>query len=123
LERIKLICYELIVACGIVLVQSYVVLNCDFFSGKIKNLRLDRGDESPMTMVRISHVRQYFVIAFSLAPFELWDLKKLCILRTMPKKFPIVTALAWSPLHSSRSKVLRYKSELFEDHNRKGCLI
>ena len=58
-----------------------------------------------MTMVRISHVRQYFVIAFSSAPFELWDLKKLCILRTMPKKFPLVTALAWSPLHSSRSKV------------------
>jgi hypothetical protein len=58
-------------------------------------------------MVRISHVRQYFVIAFAAAPFELWDLKKLCILRTMPKKFPLVTALAWSPLHTSRSKVCR----------------
>jgi hypothetical protein len=86
----------------------YIVTLLSFFllfSGKIKNLRLDRGDESPISMVRISHVRQYFVIAFAAAPFELWDLKKLCILRTMPKKFPLVTALAWSPLHTSRSKV------------------
>jgi hypothetical protein len=26
-------------------------------------------------------------------PFELWDLRNMCILRTMPKKFPSVTAL------------------------------
>lgn len=26
-------------------------------------------------------------------PVELWDLRNMCILRTMPKKFPSVTAL------------------------------
>ena len=67
-------------------------------------LRGDRGEESKITMLRVSHAKQYFVLAFSAAPFELWDLKKLCLLRTMPKKFPLVTALVWTPNHKMRRK-------------------
>ena len=55
-------------------------------------------------MVRVSHQKQYFVVAFASAPFELWDLRKLCLLRTMPKKFPPITSLVWSPLHMARAR-------------------
>jgi hypothetical protein len=37
--------------------------------------------------------RQYFVLSLKFGTFELWDLRNLSILRTMPKKFPLVTAL------------------------------
>ena len=44
-------------------------------------LRVDRGEEPKITMIRVSHAKQYFVLAFSAGPFELWDIKKLCLLR------------------------------------------
>ena len=53
---------------------------------------------------QVSQGKQYFVVAFAAAPFELWDLRKLCLLRTMPKKFPPISALVWSPLHSSKGR-------------------
>ena len=55
-------------------------------------------------MIRVSQGKQYFVVAFAASPFELWDLRKLCLLRTMPKKFPPISALVWSPLHSSKGR-------------------
>ena len=67
-------------------------------------LRSDRGEESKITLIRVSHAKQYFVLAFATGPFELWDLKKLCLLRTMPKKFPLITALVWSPSHKSKKR-------------------
>ena len=53
-------------------------------------------------MDRVSHLKQYFIVAFVGAPFELWDLTTLSLLRTMPKKFPPITALDWSPLHNMK---------------------
>lgn len=41
--------------------------------------------------------RQYFIVVFRDDPFELWDARKLVPLRTMPRRFPRVTALEWSP--------------------------
>lgn len=41
-------------------------------------------------------------ILFKDQPFELWDLRSLTLLRTMPDNFPTVTALEWSPLASSK---------------------
>ena len=72
----------------------------DNAAGKLKVLRSDRSEEAAIDMVKVSHLKQYFVVAFVGAPFELWDLKKLCLLRTMPKKFPPITSIEWSPLHN-----------------------
>lgn len=33
------------------------------------------------------------MVVYKDGPFELWDLRTLSLLRTMPKKFPFVTAL------------------------------
>ena len=30
-------------------------------------------------MIRVSQGKQYFIVAFAAAPFELWDLRKLCL--------------------------------------------
>jgi hypothetical protein len=50
-------------------------------------------------------------VAFTGAPFELWDLKNLHPLRTMPRKFPPITALEWSPLHNLKSLKRKMKEE------------
>ncbi len=87
-----------------------------FRTGKSDPLRTNRPEEPPIDMLRVSHLKQYFIVAFSAAyssssgggggggaPFELWDLRTMTLLRTMPKKFPPVTALDWSPLHNLKS--------------------
>ena len=60
--------------------------------------------EPRITLVRVSHLRRFFVVAFAQGPFELWDLAKLCVLRTMPRKFPLITALEWSPVTSQKAR-------------------
>lgn len=45
----------------------------------------------------INLYRQYFIVVFREDPFELWDARKLVPLRTMPRRFPRVSALEWSP--------------------------
>ena len=81
----------------------------DIRTGKSVALRSHRSEEPPIDMIRVSHLKQYFIVSFRGAPFELWDLKNLSLLRTMPKKFPPITALEWSPLHNLKS--LKKKQE------------
>ena len=79
----------------------------DLRTGRSRHLRNEPGrepEEEKVTMIRVSQGKQYFIVAFAAAPFELWDLRKLCLLRTMPKKFPPISALVWSPLHSSKGR-------------------
>lgn len=81
----------------------------DARTGNSVSLRSNRSEEPPIDMIRVSHLKQYFIVSFRGAPFELWDLKNLSLLRTMPKKFPPITALEWSPLHNLKS--LKKKQE------------
>jgi hypothetical protein len=81
----------------------------DVRTGKSLTLRSNRSEEPPIDMIRVSHLKQYFIVSFRGSPFELWDLKNLSLLRTMPNKFPPITALEWSPLHNLKS--LKKKQE------------
>ena len=74
-----------------------------------RQLRPERGDEPKITMVRVSSALQFFVLAFAHGPFELWDAARLCLLRTMPKKFPHVSAITWSPIMQHRDGVFVIK--------------
>lgn len=78
------------------------LVHLDIRTGRTTALRSNRSEEAPIQMVRVSHLKQYFIVAFSGfgSPFELWDLRSLTLIRTMPKKFPPITALDWSPLHN-----------------------
>lgn len=72
-------------------------------SGKTVPLRRERNEEcSPIEILKISHLKQYFLIAFKNQPFEIWDLKTLTLLKVMPKQFSSVTAAEWSPLYNKR---------------------
>ena len=83
-------------------------------------MRPNRGEEEPpIEMLRVSHLKQYFIVAFAGKPFELWDLKTLSLLRTMPKKFPPITALDWSPLHNLKSLRKRMNAAK-EDENKEN---
>ncbi|XP_063221643.1 WD repeat-containing protein 11-like [Bacillus rossius redtenbacheri] len=84
------------------LVHNELMLT-DTLTGSSLALRVDKADEPPIDMVRVSPLKQYFVVILKDGPFELWDLRNLSILRVMPKKFPAVTALEWSPIHNLKS--------------------
>lgn len=80
-------------------------------SGQSVQVQRDKSVENPIDIVRVSPLRQYFVVVLKDGPFELWDLKGLSLLRTMPKKFPFVTALEWSPIHSIKSLQTKKKAD------------
>ncbi|GFO31567.1 WD repeat-containing protein 11 [Plakobranchus ocellatus] len=83
------------------------LFSLDLTSGKQEQLRLNRDNESPIEMLTISHLKQYFVLIFKDKPLELWDLRSKTIIRELPRHFPRPTAAVWSPSHSL--KTLRKK--------------
>ncbi|KAF4521502.1 hypothetical protein B566_EDAN001802 [Ephemera danica] len=85
----------------------------DVQTGGSTPLRTDSVDEPPIDILRVSPLKQYFVLCLKFGTFELWDLRNLCVLRTMPKKFPLVAALEWSPIHNL--KALRRKLANMEE--------
>ncbi|XP_077991912.1 WD repeat-containing protein 11-like isoform X2 [Glandiceps talaboti] len=87
-------------------VRNELILT-DMQTGRTTTFRGDKNEESPIEMLRVSHLKQYFIIVFKEKPFELWDLRTGTLLREMPKNFPIITALEWSP--SSNLKSLKKK--------------
>jgi len=91
------------------LVRNEIMLT-DIETGRSVPLRTNIDDESPVEALRASYLKQYFVVLFRDRPFELWDLRTLSLLRRMPKLFPHVTALEWSPSHGSGSKAVKKKA-------------
>ncbi|CAG0889720.1 unnamed protein product [Cyprideis torosa] len=77
-------------------------------AGKVLSIRRDRGEESPIQMIRVSHAKQFFIVAFLAKPFELWDLSSLSLLRTLPAtRFNVVlTSLEWSPVSHKNKAVM-----------------
>ncbi|XP_064605109.1 WD repeat-containing protein 11-like [Liolophura sinensis] len=84
------------------LVKNEVML-VDVVSGKMTPVRKYKGEESPIEFIKVSCLKQYFAVCFKDQPFELWDMKTLTLLREMPKRFPTVTALEWSPSHAIKT--------------------
>ncbi|XP_071485424.1 WD repeat-containing protein 11-like [Diadema antillarum] len=78
------------------------LLLLDMQTGRTTVLRENKGDEPPIEALRVSHLKQYLIVMFKEKPFEIWDLRTLCLLREMPKHFPIITALEWSPSHHKK---------------------
>ena len=76
----------------------------DIKTGKSQVIRKDANlDSSPIQCIRVSHLKQYFVICFRESPMEVWDIKTLSLIKILSDKFSSVSCIEWSPL-SSRSK-------------------
>lgn len=54
------------------------------------------------------------MVVYKDGPFELWDLRTLSLLRTMPKKFPFVTALVSFNFEESCFIIISYIRSLGE---------
>ncbi|XP_013381759.1 WD repeat-containing protein 11 isoform X1 [Lingula anatina] len=80
-------------------------------SGTVTQVRQNREEESPIELIAVSPLRQYFVVVFKDKPFELWDLRTLSIIREMPRNFPRTTALCWAPSHSTKTLKKRQTNE------------
>lgn len=76
----------------------------DILTGRTITLRPNKSDETSIDMVRVSYLKQYFIVVFREDPFELWDARKLVPLRTMPRRFPRVSALEWSPTSQVKTR-------------------
>lgn len=86
----------------------------DLSTGKVKPVRANRDQESPIEILRVSCLKQYFIVGFKDKPLELWDLQTLTMLRETGKSLPHPTALEWSPSHSLKSlkkKMMSHASE------------
>ncbi|CAB4069409.1 unnamed protein product [Lepeophtheirus salmonis] len=79
------------------------LVHTDVRTGQTHQIRTHRSNESPIDLLRVSHLKQYFLLTFKNAPIELWDLNKMTHLTTMSKKFPPISALEWSPIHNLKS--------------------
>nr|XP_040127783.1 WD repeat-containing protein 11 isoform X2 [Ictidomys tridecemlineatus] len=76
----------------------------DLPTGRSIAFRGERGsDESPIEMIKVSHLKQYLAVVFKDKPLELWDVRTCTLLREMSKNFPAITALEWSPSHNLKS--------------------
>ncbi|EDV20115.1 uncharacterized protein TRIADDRAFT_10380, partial [Trichoplax adhaerens] len=73
----------------------------DLRNGYINKIRNYANDSSSLESVRVSHLRQYFIVSFKDRPLEIWDLQNGSLIRDMPKNFPYPTSLVW---HSSSNK-------------------
>lgn len=71
-------------------------------TGRSTVVRADRGEEPPIELIRVSPLKQYFMVVFKDAPPELWDLRHLTLIRTLPRRFPSITTLEWLPSHLQR---------------------
>ncbi|XP_077868471.1 WD repeat-containing protein 11 [Saccoglossus kowalevskii] len=93
------------------LVRNELILT-DMLTGRTTLFRGEKSnDESPVEMLKVSHLKQYFILVFKEKPFELWDLRTGTLLREMPKNFPMITALEWSPSSNLRSLKKRQAQE------------
>lgn len=70
------------------------------------------ADESTVEGVKVSHLRQYFLVIIKDRPLQLWDLKNLTVLREMPSNFSSITALEWSPSHHSKHHKKKQSQQL-----------
>ena len=71
-------------------------------TGRTTLVRPDRGEEPPIELIRVSPLKQYFMLVFKDAPPELWDLRHLTLIRTLPRRFPGIVTLEWLPSHLQR---------------------
>ncbi|EYB89199.1 hypothetical protein Y032_0234g3125 [Ancylostoma ceylanicum] len=70
----------------------------DIRTGVKRRIRPE-GDESPVTLLRVSFYQCYLALAFQREPLEIWDLKGLRLLRRMSKTCPLIVDMAWSCKH------------------------
>lgn len=70
----------------------------DLRTGRQKEIRKISGTESTfIRAIKLSYMRQYFIILLKDRPFELWDLTNYTLIRTF-KPFTQITSLEWFPL-------------------------
>ncbi|GAB1607865.1 WD repeat-containing protein 11-like isoform X2 [Argonauta hians] len=93
------------------------ILQVDIISGKETAIRIQRDEESPIHALRVSPMRQYFVITFKDKPFELWDLKNLSLLRDVRKSSARMTAVEWFPASNIRTLKRKLNTENKDSDN------
>ena len=80
------------------------LFHLDLKSGVGKDLRIGFQSESPIVAIRVSYLKQYFLVVRKHMPIELWCCRTSKLLRTLPQRFPISSAIEWSPTSHVRRK-------------------
>lgn len=57
------------------------------------NLRKGHDEESMITSIKVSNMRQYLIVLFKEQPLEIWDLKNFVLIKKISRKSPHMTVL------------------------------
>ena len=74
------------------LVRNEVLLT-DLRTGESIQFRPGGVEESPITSIKLSNLRQYLVVLFKEQPLEIWDMKSFSIIKRISKKSPNIINL------------------------------
>lgn len=92
------------------LMMTDISTNCHEVIRKERN-----NDSSPIQGIKVSHLKQYFIISFRSDPLEIWDLQSLSLLKVMTTFKSPVTAIEWSPISSSKKASFITSSTISSD--------
>ena len=91
--------------------RCVLILSCTdtFVRNEISYLDLNSGEsislrkghlsdpDTPIESIKVSNLKQYFLVLFKDKPLEYWDLFTLSPLRVLSAPSPIATAVEWAP--------------------------
>ena len=80
--------------------RESLLLKILLYAGKSQFINLGKTNSppSPLSFIKVSHGKNYFIAAYKSKPFEIWDLQTKTLLREVKLTSGVpITALEWSP--------------------------
>ncbi|VVC35482.1 Hypothetical protein CINCED_3A000598 [Cinara cedri] len=95
--------------------KSQVIVT-DIQCGQSTPVRINKIDEPHVIFVKVSPLKQYFVIGIKDWPVEIWDLKSMSLLSKMSKRFPPAVCLEWVQCNMSKGKKNSVTTPIIEEN-------
>ncbi|XP_050421580.1 WD repeat-containing protein 11-like [Adelges cooleyi] len=83
--------------------KSQVVIT-NIQCGQSTCVRTTKVDEPHILFIKVSPLKQYFVIGIKDGPLEIWDLKSMSMLSKMSKRFPAAVCMEWVQCNMPKGK-------------------
>uniref|UniRef100_A0A2S2NNV8 WD repeat-containing protein 11 n=1 Tax=Schizaphis graminum TaxID=13262 RepID=A0A2S2NNV8_SCHGA len=95
--------------------KSQVIVT-DIQCGQSTPVRINKVDEPYVVFVKVSPLKQYFVIGIKDGPVEIWDLKSMSLLSKMSKRFPPAVCMEWVQCNLSKGKKNSITTTIIEEN-------
>ncbi|XP_050546910.1 WD repeat-containing protein 11-like isoform X2 [Daktulosphaira vitifoliae] len=95
--------------------KSQVIVT-DIQCGLSTPIRITKSDEPPILFIKVSPLKQYFIIGIKDEPIEIWDLKSMSMLSKMSKRFPPAVCMEWVQCHMQKGKKSSLTTPIIEEN-------